>query len=622
MDPIIRYSQLVPVEIEIEVEGEKLIRLNAIPPAAGTSLTQQGKNEIAFPISNPRLWWPNGLGEPNLYEVRVKLYKDGKVYDEKDFHIGLRTIQLSREKDQWGEEFAFVVNGIKIYTMGANYVPQDTIYTRITSERIKELVDNARLANYNCLRVWGGGYYPSDEFYDLCDRAGIMVWQDLMFAENAYDMTPGFEKSIVAEVSENVARLRHHACLVLWCGNSRMEAGWSRGGILENESPLLKTDYIKMFEYILPTIVSEEDEQTPYWPSTPSSGGGLDAPEDENRGDSHLWQVWYGGEPVSSYEMHVPRFLTEFGVQSLPSLKTIRAFAPEEEWNLFSPVMEAHQEDEEGNRKLLEYISGDFRYPKDFESLIYVSQIFQAETFRRVAEQCRRNRGRCMGTLFWQMNDIWPGISWSAVDYFGRWKAMQYVAKRTYAPCAGGVCIDNMAAIPWMVNDGMEDITVKLKMTVYTMDGKNVQMYNEEGIARAGEIKRFVRRDIKRSLMNVNLRNLYLLAEFETEFGRYESCTFFVPYKHLNLPKAEIAVEVEDAGGDYLIHLSSESLALFVTLELKEADCLFSDNVFHLHKGAVKTVAVSKDSIRGKKIITPASLKEGLQIRHLRDSYI
>lgn len=297
------------------------------------------------------------------------LAEDGSVRDVVKKRIGIRTLTISQEKDRWGQEFAFIVNGVKIFTKGGNYIPEDCCYTRITKERQEYLVRSCVRANFNCLRVWGGGYYPSDALYDLCDKYGLIVWQDLMYACNVYDVTDAFAENIRQETLDNVRRLRHHACLGLWCGNNEIESAWDHWGDFQKETPYLRADYVKQFEQILPHAVREADPDTFYWPSSPSSGGCFDEPDSEDRGDTHYWDVWHGQKPFSDYRKYFFRFCSEFGFQSFPSYKTVESFTEEEDRNIFSKVMESHQKNDAANGKMLYYLSENFRYPKDFKSL-------------------------------------------------------------------------------------------------------------------------------------------------------------------------------------------------------------------------------------------------------------
>ncbi|NLA53896.1 MAG: glycoside hydrolase family 2 protein, partial [Clostridiales bacterium] len=384
-------------------------------------------------IDDPQLWWPHGYGSQPLYTVKAELLNDaGQTLDKWERKIGLRTLTMHIEKDQWGESFCHEVNGIKIFAMGADYIPEDNLLGRVTPERTYKLLKNAKEANFNTVRVWGGGHYPTDVFYDACDEMGLIVWQDFMFACGAYKLTDEFEESIYAEARDNIIRLRHHASLALWCGNNEMEEFAEKNHWLT--TPFQRYEYLRMYEVIFPKLVKELDPDTFYWPASPSSGGGFDNPNDENRGDVHYWEVWHGLKPFHSYREFFFRYVSEFGFQSYPHAKTLEAVTLPQERNAFSRVMEKHQRNGTANGRIMMYVSQTYLYPKDFNSLIYTSQLLQADAIRYGVEHWRRNRGRCMGAIYWQLNDCWPVISWSSIDYYFRWKALHYAAKRFFAP--------------------------------------------------------------------------------------------------------------------------------------------------------------------------------------------
>lgn len=385
-------------------------------------------------IENPQLWWPNGYGSQPLYTVTVELLIGGMVADVWEKRIGLRTMTMSTEKDEWGNEFAHVVNGVKIFAMGADYIPEDHLLGRVTPEVTRKLLNTAKFANFNAIRVWGGGYYPDDWFFDICDELGLVVWQDFMFACAVYDLTPEFEANIKQEFIENIKRIRHHACLGLWCGNNEMEMFVEQRNQWVTK-PSHVRDYFLMYERIIPEIVKEYDPQTFYWPASPSSGGSMDFPNDPDRGDVHNWEVWHGNKPFSEYRKYYFRYLSEFGFQAFPSEKTIETFTDDpKDKNIFSYVMEKHQRNYGANGKIMNYLSQIYLYPGSFSLVIYASQLLQADAIRYGVEHYRRNRGRCMGAVYWQLNDCWPVISWSSVDYCGRLKALHYYAKRFFQP--------------------------------------------------------------------------------------------------------------------------------------------------------------------------------------------
>ena len=396
----------------------------------GTVLHAQAGQPCAVP--NPQLWWPNGYGAQPLYTVHVALVQNGQVVDATERRIGLRTMTVVREKDAWGESFDQCVNGLRMFAMGADYIPEDNLLARVTPARTFKLLEQCVAANFNSVRVWGGGYYPDDWFYDACDELGLVVWQDFMFACANYHLTPAFERSIRAEFWDNVRRLRHHASLGLWCGNNEMEMFQAMGEYQGTHQT--RADYIRMFEHVLPEVLRDADPDTFYWPASPSSGGGFDAPNDPNRGDVHYWDVWHGRKPFADYRNYFFRYASEFGFQAFPCAKTVESFTLPEDRNIFSRVMEMHQRNEGANGKIMDYLSQTYLYPTSFDALLYASQLLQAEAIRFGVEHWRRNRGRCMGAIYWQLNDIWPVASWASIDSLGRWKALHYYARRFFAP--------------------------------------------------------------------------------------------------------------------------------------------------------------------------------------------
>lgn len=412
-----------------EITGSADVNVTVTAPD-GKVWNASGETAV-IEIADPQLWWPNGLGEQPLYTVQVTL---GGGLDSWQRRIGLRTLTITRKKDQWGESFSHCVNGVDVFAMGADYIPEDNLLPRINPERTRRLLSDAKAANMNCVRVWGGGYYPDDFFYDICDELGLLVWQDFMFACAVYNLYEDFEENIKAEIVDNVRRLRHHASLALWCGNNEMEQFVAVGEWVSSMAQ--KADYIKMYEYIFPKILKVEDPQTYYWPASPSSGGSFDEPQDPNRGDVHYWDVWHGLKPFTDYRNYLFRYVSEFGFQSFPCMETIESFTLPEDRNAFSYVMEKHQRNASANGKIVSYLSQMYLYPSDMSHLVYASQLLQAQAMQYGVEHWRRNRtdSRCMGAVVWQLNDCWPVASWASLDYFGRWKALHYYEKRFFAP--------------------------------------------------------------------------------------------------------------------------------------------------------------------------------------------
>lgn len=623
----------IRVKAELFHRGEHfIIQTELVTPdgkvSAITETMTGDEVSLVMEIENPKLWWPHGFGEQPLYTVSVfALDMSGNQWDSKSYKIGLRTMTVSQERDEFGNEFCFMVNNIKIFAMGANYIPEDTIYPFITKEKIDYLLKSALKCNFNTLRIWGGGYYPSDTFYDLCDEYGIIVWQDLMFACNIYDLTDDFRKNIEAEVIDNVSRIRHHACIGLICGNNEIESAWVNWDSFKNHSDELRTDYLRMFEDIIPNIVNQYAPQTFYWPSSPSSGGRFDDPDDETRGDCHYWDVWHGSKEFEEYANHNMRFISEFGFQSFPSIKTVKTFTNEDDRNIFSRVMESHQKNDDANGKLLYSLSKNFLFPKDFESLLYLTQLLQALAVRYGVEHWRRNRGNVMGTLFWQFNDNWPVASWSSIDYFGRWKPLQYFSKYFFAQIAGSIERNGNVVAPYIVNETRDFETRRVKVSLQTMDFR--LLHEEEYVVDVPPFSAMKVCEIDYSELIQGIENsVFVEAEFYDEEGNIQSTEIevFVKYKYLNLERSSIAYSVIELADEYVIRMMSGGFAAFVELDLLQADAVFSDNYFHLTSKREKTVRLKKSDIRYlnqnvSEIQNGYELEQQLVIRSLRDTY-
>jgi beta-mannosidase len=550
--------------------------------------------EVAVEVENPQLWWPNGAGPQTLYKVQVNLIAGSKELESHSYQVGLRTIALRREPDAWGESFTFVVNGRPTFTKGANWIPADSFPARITEAQLEKLLGSAADANMNMLRVWGGGCYPEDYFYDLCDRLGLLVWQDFMFACAVYPAGAGFVENVQQEVVENIRRARHHACLALWCGNNEMEQGWVEWGWNQPQNSAvqrLKAGYDRMFHHLLPQLVAAEDPDRPYWPSSASSGIPFDEPNSSLRGDAHYWEVWHRRLPFTAYRTQYPRFMSEFGFQALPAFATIQAFAPLEEQNLTSYIMEHHQRSGSGNSLIISQMTAHFRLPKDFPSLVYLSQVLQAEGIRSGVEHWRRSMARVSGALYWQLNDCWPVVSWSSIDYFGRWKALHYAAKRFYAPLL--LSVDDQAEhiAVHLSSDLPEVWEGKLCWRLETLAGQ-VQAKGETA-ARAEALADtlIVDLDFTSLVTDANRRAQVLVCElWQGDEQAAYTLTTFAPDKHLLLEDPGISVEIGLVGETLTINLTAASLARFVELRLDGADAVFSDNYFDLPAGMQRQV--------------------------------
>lgn len=614
------HDGVVDVTIRPEIAGESAWSAEITAPDGEVlTLPETMAAEQVITIEHPQLWWPNGLGKQPLYRVTVRL----ATGDTRMWRIGLRTMTVSREKDEWGEEFCHVVNGVKVFAMGADYIPEDNILVRVTPERTRRLLEDCKAANFNAIRVWGGGYYPDDAFYDICDELGLLVWQDLMYACAFYDLTPDFERSIRVETHQNVARLRHHASLALICGNNEMEmfmAG-ANSALINHRTwefvptyPHHITDYVKMFEYILPAIVKETAPQTYWWPASPSSGGNFDAPNDENRGDNHYWDVWHGEKPFTEYRKFFFRYASEFGFQSFPCLKSVKQFTLPDDRNIFSRVMERHQRNQAANGKILSYLSQTFRYPNSFDDLLYASQLMQAEAIRYGVEHWRRNRGRCMGAIIWQLNDIWPVASWASIDYYGRWKALHYAAKRFFAPVmisaeeegelSQNPKINEYHPAPLeksfrlnVCNETLRDVTGEVVWALRAPDGEIVRQNQQTLTIPAMSAKWLDKVDCAdASLTGHYVSFAFVVDDVALSEG---TCIFCAP-KHFEFVNPRLTVEKR---GDTLV-VTSHAYAKQVWLESEDADLLLDDNAFDMNPGTkvVRVVRGTAEKVRGRSV--------------------
>ncbi len=566
------------------------------------SVIYQGAASDSIIIDNPLLWWPNGLGEQHLYTVEVSILDDDDIcLDTWKKKIGLRTITMDRTPDQWGERFATCINGVSIFAMGADYIPEDHLLGRVDVETTRTLLKKAVFANFNSIRVWGGGYYPDDWFYDLCDEMGLIVWQDFMFACAVYDLTEDFEKNITAEVEDNIKRLRHHASLGLMCGNNEMEQFVLERTWVSKESEI--EDYLIMYEKLIPALMKKLAPQVFYWPASPSSGGSFDNPRDENRGDVHYWDVWHGNKPFSEYRHFYFRYLSEFGFQSFPSVKTIESFTDDEaDKNIFSYIMEKHQRNGSANGKIMNYMQQTYKYPTDFGTLIYASQLLQADAIRYGVEHFRRNRNdcRCMGAVYWQFNDCWPVASWSSVDYRQRLKALHYFARRFFAPvmisCEEQGMLGSgqeLVRLPFEFNK-----SIRLNVTNETLSDEKITV--SWAVRRSdSSIIREESSDIlvpslssvwldKVELSSIDIYNEYVsYTAYRDDSVISEGTVIFSYPKYFRYKDPELSYKID---GD-CITVNSKCYAKSVEILNDNEDLILSDNYFDLN-GDSKTVKI------------------------------
>ncbi|MGC9346893.1 MAG: beta-mannosidase [Anaerolineae bacterium] len=598
----------------------------------------EGREEID--IKDPQLWWPNGYGPQPLYQVHVSLYEGEILRDERDLQIGLRKLELLQEQDDFGTSFTFVVNDVPIFAKGANWIPADSFPTRLTAARLEHLIRSAAEANMNMLRVWGGGLYEDDLFYDLCDQYGLLIWQDFIFSCSVYPADEAFLDDVRDEIIYNIRRLRHHPSMALWCGNNEMEWGWVGWGWAERTGPEYKTYYDQMFHHMLPELCETYDPDTPYWPSSPSSGIPFEDPGGVRAGDTHNWEVWHGGAPFEQYRDHPSRFVSEFGFQSLPPLDTVRTYAAEADWNMTSYIMEHHQRNASGNGKIITYMTAHFRMPKDFPSLIYLSQLLQAEAVRTGVEFWRRNPSTS-GALYWQLNDCWPVASWASLDYYGRWKALHYAARRFFAPLLlsaekrnyreGSATTTHATGYLFqpepgpfvdlfLTSDLLEPWEGTVLWSLETLDGDVLQAGRQQVAPGALSADKIISLDFEDRVDPTNERSVVLVYELTGDDERQSLGVLpFVPSKHLELSDPELSATVRETAWGFEIEITAQKLARFVWLTVEQADesfGAFSDNFFDLPAGRSTTVTLP--TLDGWDV---ERLEAALRIRSLVDSY-
>ncbi|MEC0241828.1 glycoside hydrolase family 2 TIM barrel-domain containing protein [Paenibacillus dokdonensis] len=598
-------------EIEAAAEGEGMIRLQTEALIWEQKvMLNQGINliEIPFVISNPKLWWCRGLGEAHLYEFQVELLQHESLTASRTVTTGLRSAKLVREKDEAGSTFYVELNGVPVFAKGANHIPNDSFITEVTEERYRHEIATAAASNMNMLRVWGGGIYEQDMFYRLCDEYGLMVWQDFMFACSMYPGDEAFLLNVHAEAEENVKRLRNHPSVVIWCGNNEIDTAWSHytegggWGWKQNYTPELRdkiwSDYEKIFHNILPVAVAKHAPGIPYWPSSPmidlTGDSKQHAVNDSAAGDIHYWGVWHNVEPFENYNIYVGRFMSEYGFQSFPEYKSVRSYAEESDLELESPVMLAHQKNGQGNRLIKQYMDMYMNEPKDFPSFLYMSQVLQAEAMKMAIESHRRRKPYCMGTLYWQMNDCWPVASWAGMDYFGRWKALQYAAKRSFRDIAlsiDGTSGDGLDL--YVISDQLKPFAGSIHLRVMDMNGAVLDQRTVPISIKPNTSSKVYSAAAEQLLQDRDMRNTFLLAQLEGSGEVLDNQVhYFVPMKELALEQPAIEIhEVEGSGGT-VFELSSNKLAKHVWLSSEVEGC-FSDNFFDLVPGMPQTVQFS-----------------------------
>ncbi|RDS79745.1 glycoside hydrolase family 2 protein [Dyella monticola] len=582
-----------------------------------------GSNTISLPlrIAHPRRWYPAGYGAQDMYTFKASIRDAHNEVYSAEHATGLRSVSLLRQKDAWGKSFAFVVNGIPVFAKGADMIPFDSFPPRATNAQMERVLQSARDANMNMVRIWGGGYYLPDAFYEMTDRLGLMVWQDFMFGGAIPPRDVPFVENTREEAIEQVKRLRDHPSIVLWCGNNEVQTGWDSWGdrlklkatISPEERENIVIGMVNLFSNTLRNVVTEYDPTVPYWASTPSTDyeGPANVLYD---GDYHYWNVWSGdAKPVTEYLNVTPRFQSEYGLQSFPQMRTIRAFTQPGDLQPESPVMRAHQKFDSGNgnKRLLLYITRSFGDPKDFASFVYLSQVMQANGIQLAAEHLRASRPQAMGSLYWQLNDVWPGASWASIDYFGRWKALQFHARRFYAPLMIAALRNNGQTTVSLVSDQTTPVSAHWRMRVMDFAGKVLREHEEAVTAPALSSTKIATYSDAQLLNGADPHASFAVFDWlDGDKVISSNLVFFDEAKALTLPLPHIHTTLQAAGAGYTLMLSSDVLARDVWVSFGDLDADVSDNAFDLLPG--QSVTLTVHSKRGLD-----ALKHALQVQDL-----
>ena len=624
----------VEAQFDIQTDSRKVlhIRVDAIGPDGQAAARvdrdvtiDPGSNVVSMPlrIVNPKRWYPAGYGAQDMYTFKADIGDtDGDTYSAQRA-TGLRTVALRRERDAWGKSFAFVINGIPVFAKGADMIPFDSIPTRASDAQMRDVLQSARDANMNMVRVWGGGYYLPDQFYEMADRLGILVWQDFMFGGAIPPNDDAYVDNVRQEAIEQVKRLRDHPSIVLWCGNNEVQTGWEswsdrqafKTSISADEHERLVTGMVNLFSNVLRNVVTRYDDAVPYWASSPSTDydGAANVLDD---GDYHYWNVWSGeAKPFTEYLNVTPRFQSEYGLQSFPVMQTIRAFAEQGDLQPESPVMRAHQKYDSGNgnKRLLLYITRSYGEPKDFPSFVYLSQVMQAEGIQLAAEHLRAARPQSMGSLYWQLNDVWPGASWSSIDYYGRWKALQFHARRFYAPLLIAALRHDGTTTVSLVSDRTAPLAAHWRMRVMDFSGKQLDEHEEAvTLAPLASTKAMSYSDAQ-LLKGADPHASFAVFELIVD-GKVASqnLVFFDDAKNLQLPPPEIHTTLEAGSDGYTLTLTADKLARNVWVSFGDLDAKVSDNAFDLLPGQSVTLTVHSQ-------LSLDALKQALQLKNLAD---
>ncbi|HVH89264.1 MAG TPA: glycoside hydrolase family 2 protein, partial [Terriglobales bacterium] len=587
----------ITANLEIESDGNSAAKVTISYTAPDSKAAKKiernvtllaGLNKVTVPIEieKPARWFPAGYGPQALYDFSASLEVKRGVADQAKVRTGLRSLVLRRDPDHWGRSMEFVINGIPIFGKGADVIPFDSFPTRVTEATYRQILQSAHDANMNMVREWGGGIYEMDDFYNICDELGLIIWQDFMFGGDMYPGDAEFLENVRQEAIDQVKRLRNHPSIVIWCGNNEVETGWIHWGdrqqfkaaVGQKTAEKVWQDYMVLFNRVLPDVIVEYGQPVPYWPSSPSANF-EDEPDGQRIGDMHYWQVWHALAPIENYKQQLPRFMTEYGFQSFPEMNTIKAFSIPADWDISSSVLLSHQKNKGGNGRIYDYLLRYFGQPKDFASFLYASQVMQAEAIKMGAEHLRRSRPRTMGSLYWQLNDCWPVASWASIDYYGRWKALQYYARRFYNDLLVSPNEENSALQIYVVSDKQQIQPGQLRVHLLDLTGKVLDEKSTDIQIKPLASDVYLSLPVTRLLAQRRRNQVFVDTQLLVD-GKLVSRNlyFFTPMKDVQLPQPEIKTNIEATGDGYRVTLQSSAIARDVYLSLADLDAKFSDN--------------------------------------------
>ena len=582
----------------------------------------EGDNRLStsYELQNPKLWMPNGWGNQHLYEITAQIIIENEIVAEKSHKVGLRNIRVVNEEDKDGKSFYFEVNGEPMFAKGANYIPGEIMNTLQDDNYYDKLFENITAANMNMIRVWGGGFYEDDKFYELADEKGILIWQDFMFGCTPYPHDESFLSSVEHEAIYNVKRLRNHPSIAIWCGNNEVEESIKYWGFDKQYSKEImegfREGYDKTFRELLPEIVMEFAPNTFYLHGSPDTAN-WGRPESLNYGDAHYWGVWHGREPFEVLDVNVPRFMSEFGFQSFPEMKTILTFAEPKDFDIDSEIMKTHQKSGIGNEAIKQYMNMYYIAPSNFEDFVYVGLVMQGEGMKYGIQAHRRNRPFCMGTLYWQLNDSWPVVSWSGIDYYNNWKALHYKVRDVFAPIALNIHKNEEMLDFYIMSDKLENVeNLTMNISLIDFTGKVYNNYQAKVIAKANVSKKVYSISIDKFATVQQQENCVVYVELKDANNKLlaESKYYFNWPNKLNLPKTNIKQRVVYKDGEYRVALSSENLAKNVFIEIPIQGVKFSDNFFDILPGENKVITISSPELK-------KAHKTPITVKHLRQTY-